>query len=390
MILLDKPYVSDFLKDTIEKYEIPVVETDFAKEILEERNIKFISQNKVVESFKQNGETLFYTNSENSISWVENNLAFSYLPSKIRLFKDKIRFRELLKPIFPDYFFTKVDFATIDEFDISNCQFPFIIKPAVGFFSIGVYRVDSAAEWQDTIQNIKQEIHQTRNDYPIEVVNTSEFIIEQIIEGEEYAIDCYFDTEGQPVVLGIMHHVFSSGKDVSDRIYSTSKDIINSLQAKVIDFMQIIGNRADLRKFPLHIEIRIDADGKIMPIEVNPLRFGGWCTTADAAWFAYGFNPYEYFFFNKKPDWDEILKDKDDYIYSLVLLDNNSGVAPEKIASYNYEKFLSDFQNPLHLRKINFNEFPIFGFLFTETNKNNTEELTNILHSDLKKYLIMK
>lgn len=59
----------------------------------------------------------------------------------------------------------------------------------------------------------------------------------------------------------------------------------------------------NLKNFPAHIEIRIDKNGNINPIEVNPLRFGGWCTTGDISWYAYGFNSYEYFLKGKKPDW---------------------------------------------------------------------------------------
>ncbi|MCP3675252.1 MAG: ATP-grasp domain-containing protein [Gammaproteobacteria bacterium] len=30
-----------------------------------------------------------------------------------------------------------------------------------------------------------------------------------------------------------------------------------------------------------HDELRGDDKGTILPIEVNPMRFGGWCTSAD-------------------------------------------------------------------------------------------------------------
>ncbi|MBN2893404.1 MAG: ATP-grasp domain-containing protein [Bacteroidales bacterium] len=390
MILLDGPYVSDFLKDTIEEFEIQVVETEFAKNALLNKKVKFIPELEAIEQIRKKPDSKLYTNSENSISWVEQNLSFSHFPENIRFFKNKIAFRELLKPIFPDFFFQKVDFDKIDDFDISNCQFPFILKPAVGFFSIGVYRIDSAEEWTETVKNIKAEIHQTRNDYPLEVVNASELIIEQVIEGNEYAFDCYFDANGEPVVFGILHHVFTSGKDVSDRIYSSSKEIILSLKPKIEVFLNEIGKLTGLKNFPLHIEIRVGDDGIVRPIEINPLRFGGWCTTADLTWFAFGFNPYIYFLSGKKPNWDEILKDKDNFIYSLILLDNNSGIPADEIDSFNYEKILSDFQNPLHLRKVDYTKFPIFGFLFAETNKNDVKELQTILHSDLKNYINKK
>ncbi|MBN2663045.1 MAG: ATP-grasp domain-containing protein [Bacteroidales bacterium] len=390
MILLDGPYVSDFLKDTIEKNKIQVVKTDFSTSVLKDKNVNFISENDAIEIFRTNPDPLLYTNSENSISWIERNLSFSDLPKKINYFKDKVKFRELLKPIFPDFFFQKVSFDKIDDFDITNCRFPFILKPAVGFFSIGVYRVDFADEWPKTVANIKAEIYQTRNDYPPEVVNAAELIIEQLIEGEEYAFDCYFNKNGKPVLFGVLHHVFSSGKDVSDRIYSSSKEIILNLKDKIEAFLLKISELADLKNMPLHIEIRVGMDGVIRPIEVNPLRFGGLCTTADLTWFSYGFNPYLYFFNQQKPNWFKILENKDDLIYSLILLDNNSGIAADEIKLFDYEKILADFQNPLHLRKVDFNILHIFGFLFTETKKDNIKELSDILYSDLRKYIIIK
>jgi hypothetical protein len=41
------------------------------------------------------------------------------------------------------------------------------------------------------------------------VLNTSNFIIEEFIRGEEYAID-YYDNNGDAVLLNVLHHLFSS------------------------------------------------------------------------------------------------------------------------------------------------------------------------------------
>lgn len=390
MIIIEKPYVSEFLKDTIEKNNIKVVETEFSNEVLSNRKINFIKKSEVVEKFQQNKETLLYTNSENAINWIEENLKFTDIPEKIQIFKNKFALRELLKPVFPDYFFTKVNFDDMEKFDIENCKFPFIIKPAIGFFSIGVNKVNSAKEWPETIKKIRTEIEQTKNLYPLEVIDSKEFIIEELIEGEEYAIDTYIDKTGTPVIVGISHHVFSSGTDFSDRIYNTSKEIINHLMPKMTEFLKILTQKTKITNFPIHIEVREEKNGRIIPIEVNPMRFGGMCTTGDLTYFSYGLNPYMYYLTGKKPNWDEILKDKDEFIYSLILLNNNSKIEPEKIKAFDYDKILSDFQNPLEIRKLDFTEYPVFGFLFTETNKNDTKELDDILHSDLKKYIILK
>ncbi len=97
--------------------------------------------------------------------------------------------------------------------------------------------------------------------------------------------------------------------DVRDRIYTTSKLIIEENLADFTDFAGKIGKLAQLKNFPVHIEVRRE-NGVLMPIEVNPMRFGGWCTTADISHLAYGFNPYLCYFLQEKPNWDEALKRK--------------------------------------------------------------------------------
>jgi hypothetical protein len=69
------------------------------------------------------------------------------------------------------------------------------------------------------------------------------------------------------------------------------------------------------------------------------------------------------------------------------VLNNSTGIGGKNIPSFNYEKLLKDFENPLELRKADFKKFPLFGFLFCETRKTNMQELEKILMSDLKEYL---
>jgi hypothetical protein len=74
----------------------------------------------------------------------------------------------------------------------------------------------------------------------------------------------------------------------------------------------------------------------------------------------------------------------------LIVLDNSTGVDEDDILSFNYEKLLADFVKPLELRKINYKEYPVFGFLFTESADDNLQELENILKSDLREYITVK
>ncbi len=387
MFFIDKPYISDFFKTTVRDHSIPIVATDIARHSGLYSGTHIISEKQAVEIALKSNDLRIYTTSENAIGWIAKHFSFSNLPQKIELFKDKLQFREMTQSLYPDFFFKGVQVKELQTLQLSKIPLPFIIKPTVGFFSMGVYKVSTSAEWPDTIASILTEIDQVKDLYPEEVLDTSSFIIEQCINGEEFAIDAYFNAAGEPVILSIFKHIFSSDTDVSDRVYTTSKEIIESNLYEFTDFVEKIGRLSGVTNFPVHIELRREKDGTLLPIEVNPMRFGGWCSTADMSFHAYGFNPYLYYYSQKKPDWHQALQGKEGKLFSLVVLDNSTGKESAEITSFDYEKFLSHFEKPIELRKIDYHKYPVFGFLFTETKEDNFAELTNILNSDLNEFI---
>ncbi|MFA6807959.1 MAG: ATP-grasp domain-containing protein [Eubacteriales bacterium] len=393
MIILDRPYASKFLEDTIIKMKLPVLNNETVKEFDLSKDINLLQEKDFIKKFRENEELYIYCNSENSINWMTNNLAFTGLPEKIEIFKDKVKFRKLLKEVYPDFFFKEVPFEDLEEIDVGKIKKPFIIKPSVGFFSMGVYKVNNDTEWMDILRKIKTDVDEMKGNYPLEVINSSKFIIEENIEGEEFAVDAYFNSDGKPVILNIFKHIFSSDKDVSDRVYITSKGIIEKYIEPFTRLLLEMGNLVDLKNFPMHVEYRVESNNiknyKIIPIEVNPMRFAGWCTT-DIAYYGYGINVYEYFFTQKQPDWKKILNDKDDSIYSIIIADLPKDIVIEDIKDIDYDRFTSHFEKPLELRKINYKKHGVFAFLFAETRKSNQTELEEILRSDLKEYLVLK
>jgi hypothetical protein len=305
------------------------------------------------------------------------------------VFKNKFEFRCLVEEAYPEVFFLAVALEELEQIDPNDLPFPLIMKPSVGFFSLGIQRIDKVVEWENAVANLKLEISNFKSLYPTAVVDSSQILLESFIEGDEFAFDCYFDKIGNPILLNILHHTFSSEDDVSDRLYSSSASLITKMHKPILDFLEMLGSKITLRNIPLHIEIR-KKGGKIYPIEVNPLRFGGFCTTADLTWFAYGINSYLSFLQGLQPDWEHILPPRTDKIYSLILLDNQVKISPADFDRFDYDSLLGDFEKPLHLRKVPFDQFGVFGFLFTETRLENKQELYAILHSDLKKYIRLR
>jgi hypothetical protein len=389
MLILDHPYVSEFLKDTAAELQVPVLKNEMATGISTKKRLKLLDKAEFIEFIKEKGECSLYSNSENSIGWISENLGFTGLPEKIELFKNKIKFRQLLERIYPDFYFQGVEFEKLDEIRVEEIKKPFIIKPAVGFFSLGVRKISTNEEWSSVLQHIKAEVEEIKGRYPVQVLDTGEFIIEENIEGEEFAVDAYFNSAGKPVVLNILKHIFSSENDVGDRVYFTSKAVIETYRETVEDLLKEIGKLAGLRNFPLHMELRIGNDRRVQLIELNPMRFAGWCTT-DIAHFAYGINTYRYFLEQLEPEWDKILAGKEGNSFCLVILNKPAEVISKNVKAFDYEKLLSDFEKPLELRKADHEKYGLFGYVFTETKDSSWSEIERILKSDLKEYITFK
>lgn len=389
MLILDHPYVSEFLKNTAVELQITVLKNEMAAGLKTEKGLKLLEEAEFIELIKEKGECTLYSNSENSIGWISENLGFTGLPEKIELFKNKIKFRELLQRLYPELDFKGVEFEKLDEIRVEEIEKPFIIKPAVGFFSLGVHKVSTNEEWDSVLKSIKAEVEEIKELYPAQVLNMENFIIEGNIEGDEFAVDAYFNREGKPVVLNIFKHIFTSENDVSDRVYFTSKTVIETYREAIEDLLKEIGKLAGLRNFPLHIELRIGKDRRVQPIELNPMRFAGLCAT-DIAYFAYGINTYRYFLEQLEPDWNKILADKEGKSFCLVMLNKSEDLNLKDVKTFDYEKLHSDFEKPLELRKADHEKYGYFGYMFTETRDSNWQEIERILKSDLREYITFK
>lgn len=386
MILLDKPFVSEFLKQTITRHRIPVINTPQLENFrLLGRPVIYPAET-AIQHFKNGDSHRLYSNSENAIHWVVRHLAFTDLPRQINWLKNKGVFRQLLAERFPDFRFLVVDMADLDTVDVQSLRLPFIIKPAVGFFSMGVYKVSCADAWPGVVQAIRAEMKAVQSLYPAEVLDTAKFIIEDCIEGTELAVDLYYNATGEPVIVNIYQHLFASETDVSDRVYITSKAVTVRYKTQLEHLLADIGRLAGLKNFPVHAEVRLDSCGKAVPIEINPMRFGGWCA-ADIAHHAYQINPYRLYFDDTTPDWDKILAAKGPELTALIVLDMPKDVTAREVAAFDYPKLLARFEKPLELRRINYHEYPVFGFLFVETQPENVAELEAILQSDLKEFI---
>ena len=387
MILLDRPYVSEHLRRTIQDQALPIVLTPTARDLGFASAPGALSEADAVARLRRDPQTRVLTNSENALGWVAEHLDFTHLPDAVASCKDKLRFRRMLRDLHPDLRFREVRSEELAHLDPASVGHPFVIKPAVGFFSLGVHVVRRKEQWPAVRRALEAQAAASAAPYPREVLDASSLLLEEIIDGEEYAVDAYYDARGEPVITNILHHLFSSADDVGDRVYVTGERIVAANLERFTAYLAQVGRLAGWRDFPVHVEVRVDDAGRITPIEFNPLRFGGWCTTADLTALGYGFNPYLAYLNDERPDWTRIFASRRDRLFSVVVLDNSTGLPPERIAGFDHARLAAGFTRVLEQRPMDVGSTGVFGFLFVETPEEKRGELERVLRSDLREFV---
>lgn len=113
--------------------------------------------------------------------------------------------------------------------DPAHLPLPVVLKPAVGFCSMGVYVIEDATDWEHALSPIAAAEDAWARRYPQSVVDTGTYLVESYLSGTEYALDAYFDEEGSAHLLNVFRHDFANAEDTSDRLYLVNADIIKSV-----------------------------------------------------------------------------------------------------------------------------------------------------------------
>lgn len=376
MLVLDNSFASEEILDYLEESAHPVFNNEAAQGYGKTRNLN-------LQANPADGERIIAT-SELHFDQIKA-CASSEVKHGIEVCKDKAECRRLLSPLYPDYRFSQHSLSQLKEIDPQTVAYPVVIKPSTGFFSLGIYPAYNPDQWNQAMVSISTSSSSWEAKFNESVVNNSSFLVESLIEGDEYAIDAYFDEQGHAVVLDILKHQFANENDVSDRLYFTSKAVMEANLEPMTRFLENCNAYLGMSNFPVHVEVRKQADGAIVPIEFNPLRFAGLCVT-DLSYFAYGFKTYQYFLESKKPKWDKILEGKEGLTYAMILLTKEGYEGTS--APFDYGTFSNHFENLLALRKTEYSNLGTFGFAFTKTeDKDWDAELTAMLHSSLDEFI---
>lgn len=383
MMIVDEPFAAPELIEYLERIQQPVLANGMAKKIAAQHDICVLDDVEFATRVNA-GERLICT-SENAFGWIAEHIKDETMTGAIATFKDKARMRALLAPMYPNLEYREVPTEQLPSINFAELHAPFVLKPNVGYCSVGVYVIETREQWDAALADIRENLAVWRSRYAESALGEGSFIIESYLGGTEYAVDAYFDECGEAVVLDVLRHEFANEADTSDRCYITGPSVIREHAAHFAEWLTEVNKYVGAKNFPVHVETRME-NGVISPIEFNPLRFAGICGT-EVAYHGYGFHTYDYFLRGVKPQWDELLKGKEGKLYCMGYIPAPDALAAGECA-FDYDAFLSHFSGLQAFHKFDAQATGALGFIFIETEESDETERAFLRDADLTQFCI--
>jgi len=334
--------------------------------------IKVLTEEKLRESdIYFNKDDKLYVPSQSSLELVMER---THCPKRLRaieLLSDKYQCRSIMAPLFPDFYFETKKLSEIKG-DMFVHGRKYVIKPSKGFFGIGVKVVEKLADAHRLVDEIQQELDLNSQIFSESVFSREDMIIEPFVEGDEYAVDMFYSEKGEPVIVSLTYHPLPIRKEYHHVLYYSSHRIFQQLYPQIESFFTRLNSILNIHSFPIHAEFKLEGGKELLPIELNPLRYGGF-GLADLSYYAYHQCPYFSFFQDQKYNWKTIWNDRrQNKYYAWVLAYNGTQVDTSKININNAHAKLRAFigeKPPLHYQALDYRNNPVFAIAYLAEEK---------------------
>jgi CRP-like cAMP-binding protein len=296
--------------------------------------------------------------------------------------KDKLACRRRLALMYPDF-----TYKTIKLWDLPWLVFDpgqkYVVKPVRGYFGSGVRVIERGNNLHRLADEIKQELQRNVELFSEAVLSPEDFIIEEFIQGEEYAVDMFYSSTGRPVIVNLYHHPIPPRREYLDVIYYTSAQIFEQLYEPIVEFFTRLNQSLDARSLPIHAEFKYD-QGRLTPVELNPLRYGS-DGLHDLVYHAFGLNPFVCFARDIEPDWPALWRDKKDKFYAFYFAYNGANL---DVATYrpHLNKFYGLFSKILSDFPLDYHHHLGFRVLFLE--ESSLDRIMELVQVEFKDYFI--
>ncbi len=380
MFILEEPYVSDLLAATVAALGLPVLDTPMARRRLTGPYRAPLSSDAEFAAAASRPGARLYSNSENAIGWIAEHLVGDRPSAPHRAVQGqgrvpRARRRSLSRlPLLRAE--PRASCATSTRHAFARPSSSSRRSASSAWASTWSTRAEA---WPAAVAEIEREVEQFAAIYPDQVLGLDRFVVEEVIEGEEFAVDAYFDADGRPVLVDVYAHLFASADDVSDRVYYTNAETIERLGPPAMAFLAEVGRRAPSHRLPgprraAHRRGRQRRADRDQPDALRRLV----------------------------RDRHRALRVRHEPVPLLPArrapgLDRASprrapGAPPRSssptcrarvdlaaIESVDYEAFAARFSRVLELRPTDFNRYPVFAFTFVEVPSDDLSELHAVL-----------
>jgi len=363
-IITGKGYVSELVKQADPSVKI------LTEDKLKNSKLTFKTEDKV------------YAPTESALEIILERLEDKAFTNAVNVLKDKHKFRELMSFIYPDFYYKKVMLDELDSIKLDR-EKKYIVKPTKGFFGTAVKELNKRTDITEITKEIRGELEENTRYFSESVLSKNELIIEQFVEGEEYAVDMYYNNDGEPEILNIYHHPLPEKNEYFHVLYYTNKDVFTKFYNNIKTIFLELSKHLNIKNFPIHAEFKLE-NYKLIPIEMNPLRYGGF-GLADLTFHAFGFNPFLAYFNNFKPNWDKIWQSRSDFNLGWVLGYNGSDIEIKNHIP-DHDKFQNYLGDVLHYVKIDHTENPVFAIAYFKDT--NTDSLQRILRTEFNDFFV--
>lgn len=250
--------------------ELPVVSRYIGIDLFNSPEEALLEVKKVYEQDPFNGVITLFEPALAFTARVAQELNLRFLPLETILScRNKNETRKILKennlhtPVFYEIH-SDQDLLSID------CAFPMVVKPSNGFSSQGVVRVNTYEELLEAVRKV-EEIN--KHDLSQFVQNEAKIIVEQFIDGPEFAIES-FSIQGEVHILSIGYKGDCKGPYFEEGVYIAPAQLDETIQNAIVQEVKGAIKALGITDGPSHTELRLH-HGKIPYVIEIGARIGG-------------------------------------------------------------------------------------------------------------------
>nr|VFK43535.1 MAG: ATP-grasp domain-containing protein [Candidatus Kentron sp. SD]VFK48907.1 MAG: ATP-grasp domain-containing protein [Candidatus Kentron sp. SD] len=278
---------------------------------------------------------------------------------------DKYRCRSLMRSLFPDFEFRELELSDMRE-EMFSPERKYVIKPSKGFFGIGVRTLEKPGYIHAIKEEIRQDLEVNRGFFSDRIFSGERMIIEQFIEGDEYAIDMFYSEQGKPIIVNLAYHPLPKRREYDHVLYYTNHRIFREIYGQAESFFIRLNAILGVTSLPIHAEFRLEK-GELVPIEFNPFRYGGF-GMADLSYWSFRQCPYLSFFHDDPYDWNKLWDEqRRKRHYAWILAYKGVGVNVDGIVIKDIHAKLRRFIGDsalLHYQGLDYRTNPVFAIAY--------------------------